>query len=84
MYVHEVISRKTFCWFLKVKDEKSRNRSQIRIHWSEEQIHGSGSVPKCQGSTRSLVLKFPYSDQTFQYELHIVQCYIICVLHLCT
>jgi hypothetical protein len=32
---------------LKVKDENSR----IRIYWSEAQISGSGSVPKCHEST---------------------------------
>ncbi len=38
---------------LRVKDENSR--IWIRIHWSEARIRGSGSVPKCHGST-TLVL----------------------------
>ncbi len=38
-----------FVGILRVKDENSR--IWIRIHWSEVRIRGSGSVPKCHGST---------------------------------
>jgi hypothetical protein len=55
LYLQKVISRKTrkkivFVGVLKVNDENSR----IRIHWSEARIRGSGSVPKCHGSTTLL------------------------------
>ncbi len=43
---------KVFVGILKVKEEN--NRSRIRIQWSEEWIHGSGSVPTFHGS-RTLV-----------------------------
>ncbi len=38
-----------FVGVLKVKYENSRIRN--RINWSEARIRGSGSVPKCHGST---------------------------------
>jgi hypothetical protein len=52
MFLQKVTRRTTylknsFCWGLEVKNENSR----IRIHWSEAWILGSGSGPKCHGST---------------------------------
>jgi hypothetical protein len=55
MYLQKVISRKTiflnyfFVGALKVNDENSRIRIQIRINYSEAWISGSGSgsTPKC-------------------------------------
>ncbi len=43
MYLQKVV----FIDVLKVKDENSRRRSRIRIHWSEARIR---NLPKCQGS----------------------------------
>jgi hypothetical protein len=57
MYLEKEIRRKNsfFVGVLKVKDENSRIWSRIRrrIHWSEARVRGSGSgsVPKCHGST---------------------------------
>jgi hypothetical protein len=49
---------------LKVKDENSR----IRIHWSQTRIHGSGSVPKCHGST-TLVISYSIVDSLVLVDL---------------
>jgi hypothetical protein len=57
MYLQKVIGKKTlekirFCCCVKVTDEKSRIPSRIRtrIRYSQLQIRGAGSVPKCHGS----------------------------------
>jgi hypothetical protein len=54
MYLQKVLSRKIyFVGVLKVKDVNSGN------HRSEAQIRGSGSVPKCNGSTKLLYVHLP-------------------------
>jgi hypothetical protein len=47
-YPETLRKQKVFVGVLKVKDENSRIRSRIWIHWSEARIR---SVPKCEGST---------------------------------
>jgi len=56
---------KIFCWRLEVKDENSRIRGRIRIHWLEARIR---IRTKCRGSTTLMLslrfvnnkkLKFP-------------------------
>ncbi len=58
--------KSVFC-SLKVTEERSRirsrNRSRIRIHYSEVRIWGSGSVPKCQGSP-TLLYNVYYSSSS--------------------
>ncbi len=79
MYLQRVISRKTqktqfFVGVLKVKDENSRTQ------WLEARIPGSGSVPKCHGSTTLFSIYFKALKhlflQRFQYNFFLSPCYL--------